>query len=308
MRLAKKVIISVVSLSLLSAGGWYGTKYCKEVAAKKRALEQRREWLRRRKLSWDALTGVVERQIAQFNGDVGLVIKDLAMNWQITYNKEKQFPSASLVKLPIMLATFYAIEDGRIRLEDPVELKGAFKTGGSGILKSAKNGTTLTIEQLIELMITRSDNTAANMLISMLGFDYLNTMFHKMGLSETNLSRKMMDFSLRRQGVDNYTTAEEMASLLENLYRKKIINGTISEMCLSFLKRQQVNDRIPAELPTDAVVAHKTGLERNVCHDVGIIFTANGDYLICVLTKGEQGSKKAKEFISTLALYTYSYF
>ncbi len=298
----------MLSVVVAGSGGWLCLKFHTRLSEEKRVRLQEQEWLRRRKLSWDALKRSIGNEIAQFNGDVGLVIKDLRMNWQISYNKDRPFPSASLVKLPIMLVSFYAAEEGRISLEDTVRLKGAYKTGGSGVLKAAKSGTPLTVEQLIELMITQSDNTAANMLISMLGFDYLNETFRKMGLAETNLSRKMMDFTLRKYGIDNYTTASEMAELLEKLYRKRIINENISETCLTFLKQQHVNDRIPAQLPSSTVVAHKTGLEHHVCHDVGIIFTAHGDYLICVLTREEQNSRKAKEFIATVARYTYSCF
>jgi len=303
-------IIGIVALSvaLLGGGGLLGVKLHKSLSERRRSFVQQQEWLRKRKQSWNELTLLVGNEIARFDGEVGLVIKDLAMNWQISYHKDMPFPSASLVKVPIMLALFYAAEEGRINLKDSVRLKGTYKTGGSGVLKALKNGTPFTVEQLIELMITQSDNTAANMLIGMVGFDYLNTMFRKMGLDETNLSRKMMDFTLRKYGVENYTTAEEMADLLERLYRKKMVNAHISEMCLTLLRRQHINDRIPARLPSETVVAHKTGLERRVCHDAGIVFTARGDYLICVLTSGERNNRKAKALISRLAQYTYSYF
>lgn len=309
MNRAKRITgIVVLSVVVLTGGVWLCVKLYTRFTEGKKVFAQHQEWMRRRKQSWNELTLLVGNEIARFDGEVGLVIKDLAMDWQISYHKDTPFPSASLVKLPIMLALFYAVEEGRINLHDQVRLQGVYKTGGSGVLKAIKNGTPFTVEQLIELMITQSDNTAANMLISMLGFEYLNTMFRKMGLSETNLSRKMMDFTLRKRGVENYTTAEEMATLLEKLYRKKMVDENISEMCLTLLKQQHINDRIPARLPQETVVAHKTGLERRVCHDAGIVFTARGDYLICVLTSGERNSRKAKELISKLARYTYSYF
>ena len=71
------------------------------------------------------------------------------------------------------------------------------------------------------------------------------------------------------------------------------------------LLRQKVNDRIPKKLPEDCPVAHKTGLERNVCHDAGIVFTQQGDFLICVLTKSRGGARPVKNFISDLALVIY---
>ena len=83
-----------------------------------------------------------------------------------------------------------------------------------------------------------------------------------MGLEQTNLSRKMMDFRSRDKGIENYTSAREMADILERIYRKGCICSSVSEKSLEVLKSQKVNDRIPELLPRDTVVAHKTGLER----------------------------------------------
>ena len=164
---------------------------------------------------------------------------------------------------------------------------------------------TASIEKLIEVMITKSDNTAANMLIERLGFDYLNDYFRKSGLRYTNISRKMMDFQDRKRGVENYTSASDITYLLEKFYHRQFLSRTVSEKCLSMLLRQKVNDRIPKKLPDDWPVAHKTGLERNVCHDAGIVFTQQGDFLVCVLTKSRAGTRQVKEFISNLSLVIF---
>ena len=131
-----------------------------------------------------------------------------------------------------------------------------------------------------------------------------------MGLRNTNIVRKMIDFQERREGIENYTTAEDMAFLLEGLYRNNLLNKDISKQCLLLLGQQKVNDRIPRKLPKDGIViAHKTGLERHVCHDVGIVFTQKGNFLICVLIKHENKlAKPAKRFISDIALLTYNYY
>jgi len=184
-------------------------------------------------------------------------------------------------------------------------MKEADKAPGSGILKSKPAGSRYSIRTLTVLMITRSDNTAANMLIGLLGRDYLNSYFKRIGLNNTNLSREMMDFKKRREGIENYTTSRDVAILLERMYKGAFINKKVSAQCLDLLKRQQVRDRIPRKLPTDVVVAHKTGLERSVCHDAGIIFTENGDFLICVLTKSKSSFKTSKEFIARISAYAY---
>lgn len=271
-------------------------------------LERQRVVLENRKKAWFSLVESVKQQIGDFDGQASVVIKDLKMDWEVSYDKDKLFAAASLAKVPIMGACFKAAEEGRIRLGDAVELKGAYKVNGSGFLKEVPNGTYFSVENLIELMIAESDNTAANILINMLGFDYINECFKETGLSNTNLYRKMMDFNLRRRGVENYTTAQDMALILEKIYRGTFLNKTISRQCREILLRQKINDRIPAKLPSDTTVAHKTGLENNVCHDVGVVFTKKGDYLVCVLTGHAKSNKIAKRFIAALSLEAFNYY
>ncbi len=266
--------------------------------------------LQARENAWQGLKKDLEKKVARFNGTVGLVIKDLDTGREIDFNKDASIPSASLVKIPIMLSCYYAAQDGKINLNDPVRLRYADRVEGSKVLGNKPVGSVFTVEQLLHPMITQSDNAAANLLIEYVGFDTLNAYFKKMGLRDTNLARKMMDFKERREGEENYTTAADMADLLEDLYRKKFLSNEISDKCLDLLGEQKINDRIPKKLPKDGTfIAHKTGLERHICHDVGIVFTNNGDFLICVLVKHQNRfAISAKRLISDIALSAYNYY
>jgi beta-lactamase class A len=266
--------------------------------------------LQAREKAWLGLKRDLENKVSHFKGTVGLVIKDLDTGREIDLNKDILIPSASLVKIPIMLSCFYAAQDGKIHLSDPVRLNYSDRVGGSKVLGNKPVGSVFTVEELLHPMITRSDNAAANLLIDYVGFDTLNAYFKKMGLKDTNLARKMMDFKERREGEENYTTAADMAGLLEELYRKKFLSDEISDKCLELLGQQKINDRIPKRLPKDGTfIAHKTGLERHICHDVGIVFTDNGDFLICVMVKHENRfAFPAKKLISDIALLTYNYY
>jgi beta-lactamase class A len=254
---------------------------------------------------WQELQTNVRRSLRDFQGEIGFVIKDLQSGRTIVHNPDRRFPSASMVKIPIMAACYKAAEEGRISLQDVLKLERRDKVRGSGVLRAAPTGTPVTIEKLIDLMITDSDNTAANMLIDLLGFDYLGQTFKDFGLDRTNLSRKMMDFRSRANGVENYTTPREMAGILEMIYRRTCVSPAASERCLDCLKRQRVNDRIPRYLPRTVAVAHKTGLEDKVCHDAGVLFTAKGDVLIAVLTEGNTGAIIAKRMIARIAAFVY---
>lgn len=265
--------------------------------------------LEKRKVAWDNLKKELEGRIADFRGDIGIVIKDLNKGWEINFNKETSFPSASLVKVPILLSYFYAQQEGRVRMNDLVSLKPYERVSGSKVLGDLASGSVFSVEELFEPMIARSDNTAANILIDLLGFEALNGYFNRIGLRNTNVMRRMMDFEERKEGVENYTTAGDMAYLLEILYRRSFLDSDISEKCLGFLRQQKINDRIPRKLPEGIAVAHKTGLENHICHDAGIVFTQKGDFLICVLTRHrDRFAASAKRFISDIALLTYDYY
>jgi len=231
-------------------------------------VQEKRISLEKRKAAWDNLKSALKNRIDAFGNHPSVVIKDLDMGWEIDFNKDKLVPSASLVKIPIMLSCFYAVEEKKIGLKDTVYLKASEKAEGSKVLGDRPAGSVFTVEELIEPMITQSDNTATNLLIDYIGFDMLNVYFKKIGLKNTNIARKMMDFKERKEGIENYTTAEDMAFVLEKLYRNNFLNREVSKQCLLLLGQQKINDRIPRGLPKDETfIAHKTGLERNVCHD-----------------------------------------
>ncbi len=294
----------LVGMLLLAPAGvgifHVATQHAQEAARTRLRLERRRA-------AWGELKKELWAEIRRFRGETGVVVEDLETGWTLGYRHEQTFPAASIIKIPIMAACFQAAEEGKIRLTDPVVLKASDRVAGSGVLKGRPPGTTLTVEQLIELMVTESDNTAANLLMGLVGVDDLNRFFEREGLKNTSLSRRMMDFSNRKQGVENYTTAEDMALLLKRLYGFQVVSPAVSKKCLELLMRTTLNDRIPAQLPPQIVVAHKTGLERGVCHDSGIVFTESGNYLICVLTKTKGPSRPAKKFIARLSALAYQY-
>ncbi len=296
----RKWVLLCIIVCLVIGGGYFYFAYRQH--QEKLALE-------RKKAAWLALERDIRNEIKGFRGVAAVVIKDMHNDWQIDFNKDILTPSASLVKIPIMMAYFLRASEGKVNLKDEIKLNRRAKSGGSGILKNTAAGTIFSLNELMSLMITESDNTAANILIDLLGFDALNSDFSRLGLKNTNLSRKMMDFSQRKKGVENYTTAQDMAYLLENIYHHRFVNGFVSQKCIEILKRQKVKDRLPKKLPAGTVVAHKTGLEYGICHDVGIVFTKNGDFVISVLTRhNNKFAYLSKKFIADIALLVYNYY
>ena len=242
-----------------------------------------------------------------FQGEYSFVIKDIQKPFlEISRGENRMYPAASLIKVPVAAVAFRAVAEGKLSLDDKFTITAKNITGGSGIIKTMPVPITLTFEEIIEIMISNSDNTATNKIIDILGYDYLNKGFKALGLKHTVLRRKMMDFSKRKKGVENYTSASDIVYLLEKIYKGQLVNVESSELMLSFLTGQKIKDRIPRYLPKNVKVAHKTGLERGVVHDAGIIFSNKGDWVICVLTKKVKSYISAKKFIARLSLITYN--
>jgi hypothetical protein len=120
------------------------------------------------------------------------------------------------------------------------------------------------------------------------------------------LNRRVADYDARSRGLENYTTARDMSLILEKIYRGNLVSEEVSTKCLEILLNQKSKDRIPRYLPQGLRVAHKTGLERTVCHDAGIVFDPNGDFLIVVLTEhSNKNSTSSKVFIGRISQLVY---
>ncbi|MFN3551046.1 MAG: serine hydrolase [Endomicrobiia bacterium] len=239
------------------------------------------------------------------NYKIAVYIKDLSKDFVIKINSDKLIPSASVVKVPIMAAVYYLVDKGELSLNDSLVYKKKHRCGGAGIIKRYSYGKRFKVRELVELMITISDNVATHMLMEKIGIERLNKIFKDLGLKNTDVKRYVMDLYSRNKGLENYTTAEDIGILLEKIYKGELISKEVSSNMLSLLMKQKISDRIPKKLPEEVNVAHKTGLMRNVCHDVGIVFTKNGDFVICVLTENMR-SKFAKDIIAEISYKTYS--
>jgi beta-lactamase class A len=175
------------------------------------------------------------------------------------------------------------------------------------VLKRARSGTKLTVANLVELMIQRSDNTATNMLTDLLGLEEINAACRRQGLATTCMPRYIMDLEARDNRIENYTSAADMARLLKALYGRRILDEASSTRLIEILKGQQVRDRLPRYLPKGVVVAHKTGLMKDACHDVGIIYGRNHDYVVAVLTTEFGSFTQAKQAIGQIGRAVYQY-
>lgn len=250
----------------------------------------------------------LEKSAKGYRGEVGIYLKDLGSAREWSYQADRLFPSASLIKLPVMGAVFQRIAQGELALTTPVVLLPQHRRKGSGRLRRQSAGTLFALESVLERLIADSDNTAMQMLVDLVGMDYLKGAFMPWGLIHTNIGEAGLDLTSRPVREENYTTAREMGMLLEKIYRGRFLNREVSRRMLEILKKSSQRTRIAKRLPPDWELAHKTGLLRRACHDVGIIFSPQGDYVLCVLTGKNRSYRQAKEWIAGLAGKTFPYY
>ena len=258
---------------------------------------------------WQRMTEELTRHAERHKGHVAIFLKDLKSGRTWTYHPDDLFPAASLIKVPVMICVFDKIHEGQLALSDSLTLRRHNRVGGSGSLKWRPDGTKLTVRELLQHMISESDNTATNMLIEAVGMGYLQQEFPKIGLLYTGIYADGMSLKAGRVAHENYTTAREMTMMMDRIYHGDYIDRHSSALMLDILKHKKaVASRLAKGLPRGWEIAHKTGLLRQACHDSAIIFSPEGDYAITVLTGQNPDYRSAKDFISTLGRITFRHY
>ena len=221
----------------------------------------------------------------------------------INKRAEDVFSSASVIKVPILIAILHHLQQTSGNLQQVISITPENVVDFS-VLTEQKQGTATLYELLLWMIIT-SDNTATNECIDFLGMDTLNNYFKKFGLNNTALQRKMMDFTRQKQGFDNETTAEDMRHLFKQIYEGTLLDSEWNEVGLNILYRQRCHESLKRYIVDDVKIAHKTGGLDTVDHDVGIVFTNMGDYFIGVFITEVMDNEQAKRMIVTISKTVY---
>ena len=219
-----------------------------------------------------------------FDGALGVAAIDLTTGRMLALHGDTLFPQASVIKIPILARMFQAARAGTFSLDDRVTIEPRDAVGGSGHLQERlKNGpVTLAWRELITAMIEYSDNTATNKCIQMAGMDGVNRMMDELGLRHTRLRRKMMDSAAVARGEENLSTPEEMARLVEMVYRGKLVDEAASKEILEIMKK--VSGGIREGLPLDVETASKTGELPGARSETGIVFLRGRPFVLSVMS------------------------
>ncbi|NVM56045.1 MAG: serine hydrolase [Candidatus Helarchaeota archaeon] len=254
----------------------------------------------------------LEAAADDFDGLMGISVRDLASGDEFHLNGDVVFPVASSIKIPILIELFNKAKAGSIDLDKKVTIRDGDKVKGSGVLKEMGDGTvTLTMRDLATLMIIVSDNTATNMLIDAVGMDDVNAMLRELGLEETRFHRKMQDHQAISEGRDNFSTPSEFARLMERLFGHEGIDQWVCDQTLLVLRKPKATP-ISRALPYEVEVADKDGDMPGVRCDVGVVYQPERPYVIAIMTKNVPPSDLKKlrtnEAITNVSKMTYEHF
>lgn len=256
-------------------------------------------------INYRGLENKIENIVEESSANISVCFYDLDQGEGFSIKGDEKVPSASMIKLLILLKALDECDKGKINLEDTIRLDDYEKVDGSGILKELSRDHKFSIRELLTLMIIVSDNTATNILIDLLGIEEINKIGHDLGLKKTTLERKMMDSNAREKGLDNFTSSNEILKLLKMIYEKDFVSEEYSNLALDILLRQQERQRLQRYLPEDLKIASKSGDLDNLENDGGIFFTENKNYILVVLVNQAESNVLAKEIIGEISLKIY---
>lgn len=212
------------------------------------------------------------------------------------------YPTASIIKIPILIQLFKSIEANQLTIYDEMTLTPYYKSEGSGDLQYKQMGSKYTIDQLAKVMIQKSDNSATNMLISAVGaMPDVNSGIRSWGLKQTYLSNWLPDIA-----GTNYSTARDLATMLYNIDNPGFLNINSREYIIDYMSHVENNRLIQAGLGKGALFVHKTGDIGKMLGDAGIVFTPEGKKYICViLANRPYNSPLGKDFIQKASKIIY---
>ncbi|MCL1913678.1 MAG: class A beta-lactamase-related serine hydrolase [Eubacteriaceae bacterium] len=222
-------------------------------------------------------------------------------------NKSLQVSSASLIKVPIMCAILDLAAKGDFSLKDMVEAKVGDILDDSYNYDNGPRQTA--IAELLFWMVANSDNTATNILVDYAGFNTLNSYFEKIGLEQTSLGRKMLDFDKISQGINNHTSLQDMHKVFCGIYNKSILDRANCEFALSVLSRQSDRMKIRRYLWESGLgYWHKSGGLDYLSHDAGIFVASNKPFFLGFVFTGTHDKEGEPKLIGTASRLVFDFY
>lgn len=270
--------------------------------------------------SMQALKQQITDTLSSQKGTFAVAFKDLQNGKEILINEHLAFHAASTMKTPVMIEVYKQAATGRFSLNDSIVIKNQFKSivdSSMYSLDSANDseteiyrhiGENRTLYQLMYDMIIASSNLSTNTIIELVGAQNVTQTMRVLGAKDILVLRGVEDQKAFDKGLNNTTTAFDLMLIFEKMANGQIVNKKSSEAMIKILLDQTFNEIIPAGLPKEVKVAHKTGSITGVHHDSGIIFLPDGRrYVLVLLSKGLEDEKAAIQAMAKVSVMIYHF-
>ncbi len=251
-----------------------------------------------------ALEQAIRNDLAAQPGDYAIFIQDLSKKEDsgVRINDSAVFEAASLYKLFLLAAALEAEEQGQLSDDDIlssshqhlIEVLGSADYGYQDYQDSDQ--ISFTVSQALDRIARLSDNYSSIMLAEKIGWQKVQDQADLIGASQTTIKAPIS------------TSASDIGLFLTKLYRKQIVSEAASNRLIDLLARDQINNRIPAKLPDELKIAHKTGELSKVRHDAGIVFLEARPYLIVLMSQNVKYEDSAVDLLAQISKDTYDYF
>jgi beta-lactamase class A len=265
----------------------------------------------------DAVLGICEAANASA---IAVAAYDFERHTTWALNPHRWFHAASTIKVPVLLAVYEAIEQGRFDAGSRVHVRNRFlgivegrpyrvaseRDANAGV--HAAIGRMLTVQELAEHMITTSSNLATNLLLDLVGVEAARAAIARLHLGGIDLQRGVEDEAAWEAGLNNRVTAAGLCDAMRLIEEGKAISPDASQAMLDILHQQRFRSGIPAGLPEDARVANKTGEISTIAHDAGIVYLDGRDaYVVVILTEWAPEVNARQETIARISRAVYEY-
>ncbi len=226
-----------------------------------------------------------------FRGKIWIYAKNLDTGKTYSLRGDERVRTASTIKLPIMVETYFQVSEGKLNWADEILLTKEKKVGGSGVLGEFSDNTKIDLRTAVNLMIVVSDNTATNLVLERVTSDAVNARMESLGFANTKSIRRIFgsekdskvasDPVIKNFGL-GMSTPKDMVGLLEMLENGKLVNAEASKNMLDVLRRQQYKDGIGRNALDTVPIASKSGTLDRLRSDVGIAYTRRGRIALAI--------------------------
>lgn len=272
------------------------------------------------KQSAEELKEQITKELSRQPGTFAVAFKDLTTGEELFINEHERFHAASTMKTPVMVEVYKQAGDGKFSVKDSILIKNEFMSifdGSTFSIDPAVDSDTLlyheigkkrTIYSLMYDMIIVSSNLATNLIIDLVDAKNVTQTLREIGAKDIQVLRGVEDTKAFQAGMNNQVTAYDLMLLFEKIDNEELVSAEASMAMMDILLDQRFNDIIPAKLPKEVKVAHKTGSITGVQHDSGIVFLPDGrKYILVLLSKELTDADAGVEALATVSEMIYHY-